>query len=330
MIVTGTRPLSLPGFDFDGKNVLSSKEALELEQAPASLVVIGGGVIGLEIGTFYAKLGTRVTVVEFMPSLLPGIEADLIMPVTRNLQKLGVEVLLKSKARSWTAKEGKLSVTIETPDGGKAIEAERILVSVGRAPVTKDLGLEAAGVQTDPKGHITVNAAFQTSAANIHAAGDVTGPPYVAHKASREGSLAAQAICGFTCEERGPVPWAVFTDPEISFVGETEEQAKARGVEIIVGRFPFAASGRAQAVRETEGFVKIIADKESHRILGCGIVGPSAGDLIGEACLAVRLEATVEDVAGTIHPHPTLNEAFMEAAEACLGQAIHILTPGRR
>ncbi len=329
LIVTGTRPIQIPGFAFDGHKILSSKEALELPQAPDRLVVIGGGVIGLEIGTFYAKLGSKVSVVEFMPNVLPGIDGDFVVPVTRNLQKLGVEVHLQSKAKSAAPSGEGLAVTIETPEGEKVLETDKVLVSVGRAPVTKGLGLEAAGVETDAKGHIRVNDEQRTSCPNIFAAGDVVGAPYLAHKASREGIIAALVIAGFSKEERGAVPWAVFTDPEISFVGETEAEAKARGVDVVVGRFPFSASGRAQAVREPEGFCKVIADKESHRILGAGFVGPSASDLIGEACLAVKLEATIEDVAATIHPHPTLNESFQEAAEAAVGQAIHILTPGR-
>ncbi len=329
IIATGTRPIALPGFAFDGKQILSSKEALELPQAPARLTVIGGGVIGLEIGTFYAKLGTKVTVIEFMPNLLAGIEPDFIVPVSRSLQKLGVEVLLKSKATSFKPAGEGLEVAVETPDGMRTIFADKVLLSVGRAPITQGLGIEAAGIEVDAKGHIKVDADYRTTAPHILAVGDVIGPPYLAHKASREGILAAQIICGHAREERGAVPWAVFTDPEISFVGETESQARARGANILVGRFPFSASGRAQAVRETEGFCKVIADQETHRILGAGFAGPNASDLIGEACLAVQIGATIEDIAATIHPHPTLCEAFQEAAEAAIGQAIHILAPPR-
>ena len=325
IIVTGSRPISIPGFEIDGVKVLSSKEALELTAAPPNLVVIGGGVIGLEIGTFYAKLGSKVTVVEFLPQLLPGIEPDLVMPVSRNLQKLGVEVLLSSKAKSFEASGEALTVKVETPEGEKSLAADKILLSVGRAPNAGGLGLEELGIKKDPKGHILVNDAYQTNVANIYAAGDVVGPPYLAHKASREGILAAYAIAGFPPRERGAVPWAVFTDPEISSVGETEEQAKARGAQVLVGRFPFSASGRAQAVREPDGFVKIVADKGNHKLLGVGIVGPNASDLISEGALALKLGATIEDIADTIHPHPTLPEAFQEAAEACLGEAIHIL-----
>lgn len=324
LLVTGSRPINIPGFAIDGQNVLSSKEALELTQAPPRLVVIGGGVIGLEIGAFFAKLGSRVTVVEFMPQILPGIESDLVLPVQRQLQKLGIALLIQSQAKAYRSEKGVLMITVETPNGENTLEADKILLSVGRAPSSKDLGLQAAGVETDTQGHIKVNESYQTSCPSIYAAGDVIGPPYLAHKASREAILAAQAITGFSLEEHGAIPWAVFTDPEIAFVGENESEARARGAQILIGRFPFSALGRAQAIHEPEGFVKVIADKETHRILGTGIVGPNASDLIGEASLAVRLKATIEDMAATIHPHPTLSEAFQEAALACLGQAIHI------
>ena len=330
VIVTGSYPSSIPGFAFDGQYILSSKEALELTAAPKRLAVIGGGVIGLEIGTFFAKLGSKVTVIEFLPQLLSGLEPDLVLPVTRNLQKLGIEVLLNAKAKNWSAQEGGLTLAVEASQGEKTVEADKILLCVGRAPLTKDLGLEAAGVDTDAKGHIKVNEIYQTNVPSIYAAGDVIGPPYLAHKASREGMLAALAIAGHPRQERGAVPWAVFTDPEIACVGETETEARSRKAgRILVGRFPFSASGRAQAVRESDGFAKVIADEQSHKLLGAGFVGPNASDLIGEACLAVKLGATVEDIAATIHPHPTLNEAFQEAAQACVGQAIHILTPRR-
>lgn len=325
LIVTGSRPVSLPGFEFDGKFFLSSKEALELDQAPKRLLVIGGGVIGLEIGTFFAKLGSEVRVVEFMPGLLPGMDPDLVVPVARNLEKLGIKVHLNSKALRTEGEGSPRRVVLATPEGELTVEADAVLLSVGRKPNSAGLGLEDVGVKTDAKGHILVDGSFATSVPGIHAAGDVIGPPYLAHKASREGLLAACVMAGGTAPARGAIPWAVFTDPEISAVGETDVEAKARGAEILVGRFPFMALGRAQAMREPEGFVKVVADKTSHKILGTGIVGPGASDLISEAALAIKLGATVEDVADTIHPHPTLPEAFQEAAEACLGQAIHIL-----
>jgi len=325
IVATGSQASSLPGFAIDGKDIIGSKEALDLTEPPKALAVIGGGVIGLEIGTFFAKLGTKVTVVEFLDNILPVIEKDMTVPVSRILQRLGVELHLGSKAKSWAKKGKSLELTVETPEGAKKIVCDKILMAVGRAPRTKDLGLEQAGVELDKRGHIVVDTEMMSSVPSIYAIGDCVGQPYLAHKASREGIIAAQSIAGMPLEARGAVPWAVFTDPEISWVGETETEAKARGAQIVVGKFPFSASGRAQAVRETEGFCKVVAEARGHKILGAGFVGPNASDLIGEACLAVQLGATLEQVASTIHPHPTLNEAFMEACEAALGHPIHTL-----
>ena len=325
ILATGSRPISLPGFDFDGKNTLSSTDALALREAPGRLLVIGGGIIGLELGTVFAKLGSQVTVVEFLPQVLAGVEPALVAPVLRGLQRLGASVMLGSKARGFKTAAGGLEVTVETPAGDKIVETDKILLCVGRAVNSKDLGLEALGIACDPKGHIMVNERYQTKVPHIYAIGDLIGPPYLAHKASREAILAALHIAGKPAEPRGAIPAAIFTDPEIAAVGESETEARGRGAEIITGRFPFSALGRAQAMRETEGFVKLVADKTSHKLLGASIVGPDASDLIGELCLAVKVGATVEDLAATVHPHPTLSEAIAEAAHACLGQALHIL-----
>lgn len=325
IIATGSAPVGIPGFEVDRVNILSSKEALDLPKAPDAMVVIGAGVIGLEIGTVFAKLGTKVTVVEFTDSILPVIERDMSSVVGRSLAKLGVEVLLGSKAKSWAKKGKKLEVVVETPEGNKKLSCDKILLAVGRVARSKDLGLEKLGVEVDKRGHILVDSEQLSSVDNIYAIGDVVGQPYLAHKASREGILAAQSIAGKPLEARGAVPWAVFTDPEISWVGLTDPEAKAAGYHTVVGKFPFAASGRAQAVRETDGFCKVVADKADGRILGAGFVGANAADLIGEACLAVSIGATLTQVAQTIHPHPTLNEAFAEACEAALGHPIHVL-----
>jgi dihydrolipoamide dehydrogenase len=325
IIATGSEIVSIPGFAIDGEHILGSKEALDLKKAPEALVVVGGGVIGLEIGTFFAKLGTKVTVVEFTDSLLPVIEKDMVSPVSRNLMKLGVEVLLQSKAKSWSKKGKRLELVAETPDGVKKIHCDKILMSVGRAPRSKGLGLDKIGVELDKRGHVVVDTEMLSSVDNIYAIGDVVGQPYLAHKASREGILAAQSIAGEPLEPRGQVPWAVFTDPEISWVGMTDTEAKAAGFATILGKFPFAASGRAMAVRETDGFCKVVADKATHRILGAGFVGTNASDLIGEACLAVSVGVTLEQVAQTIHPHPTLTETFAEACEGALGHPVHML-----
>lgn len=323
IVATGSEALSVPGFTIDGESVLGSKEALDLKKAPEALAVIGGGVIGLEIGTFFAKLGTKVTVVEFTDSLLPVIERDMVVPVNRSLQKLGVEVLLSSKAKSWSKKGKRLELVVETPEGEKKVACDKVLLAVGRAPRTKGLGLEKLGVEMDKRGHILVDTEMLSSVGNIYAIGDCVGQPYLAHKASREGILAAQSLAGKPLEPKGQVPWAVFTDPEISWVGMTDAEAKAAGHQTVVGKFPFVASGRAMAVRETEGFCKVVADKATHRILGAGFVGTNASDLIGEACLAVSVGVTLEQVAATVHPHPTLTETFAEACEAALGHPIH-------
>ena len=330
LIATGSRPMEIPGFAIDRANVLGNKEALELPSVPARLLVIGGGVVGLEIGTYYAKLGSKVTVVEMLPQILAGIDPDLTQPVSRSLAKLGIDVLLSSKASSYKALPEGLEAVVQTQEGEKRLMADKILLSVGRAPNTDSLNLEAAGVRKDGRGYVPVNASYQTSVPHIYAIGDVVGPPFLAHKASREAALAAEAISGKEPGPLGAVPWAIFTDPEIASVGITESQAREKGIETVQGRFPFSASGRAQASREPEGFVKVLAEKGTERILGVGIVGANASDMISEACLAVRLNATLEDVASTIHPHPTLPEAFQEACEAAQGRAVHILAPVRR
>ncbi|MBI5884380.1 MAG: dihydrolipoyl dehydrogenase [Elusimicrobia bacterium] len=330
LVATGTRPASLPGLPFDGTWCLTNREALDLPAPPPSLLVVGAGAIGLELGTFYAKLGSKVTVVEFMPQILPGMEADAAAIIARSLSKLGITVWVGSKAKSASpasGPDGVRQVAVETPEGEKTVEAAKAIVSVGRIPFTEGLGLEAAGIKTDAKGHISVDACLRTSVPHIYAAGDAARPPYLAHKASAEALAAARSIAGQPPADIGPIPMAVFTDPEAASVGESETQARSRGADILVGKFPFTACGRAQTMRETEGFVKVVADKATHKILGVSMVGPHVSELISEACLGLKLGASLEDVAHTVHPHPTLPEAFMEACEAALGQAIHILGP---
>ena len=329
ILATGSKALELPGFPFDGRRILSNREALELPEVPRRLLVIGGGIIGLEIGTAYAKLGAKVTVVELLPQLLTGVDPELTRPVARALQKLGVEVLLESKALGFEETPDGLAVAVATPQGERRLAADRVLVSVGRVPRSAGLGLAAAGVRTDARGYVPVDERYRTNVPAIHAIGDLIGPPFLAHKASREGVLAALDIAGREAPEIGAIPSAVFTDPEIAFVGLSETQARERGIAPAVGRFPFTASGRAQAGRESDGYAKVVADKATGRILGAAIVGPAATDLIGEACLALRVGATLEDVASTVHAHPTLPEAFHEACEAALGTPIHTAPPRR-
>ncbi|MGQ9478001.1 MAG: dihydrolipoyl dehydrogenase [Candidatus Bipolaricaulia bacterium] len=335
LLATGSRPLELPALEFDHELVLDSTDALALKSVPEALLVIGGGYIGLELGTLYAKLGSKVTVVEMMDQLLPGTPSELLRPVERRLRELGVQVLLKTKAKALRrGRSGSgAELVVETPEGERGLEAEKILQAVGRRPNTAELGLEEAGVQRTEKGFIKVDEQLRTSNPRIFAIGDVAGPPMLAHKASHEGLLAAEALTGLPTAPFKAVPAVIFTDPEIAYVGlsEAEAQAQAQGRRIAVGRFPFAALGRAVALGpgEAEGFVKVIADAESKAILGVQIVGPEASNLISEAAIAIETGATLEELARTVHPHPTLPEALMEAAFVALERPIHTFTAHR-
>jgi len=325
IIATGTRPVEIPGFKFDGATVVTTTEMLALRQVPRNLVVVGAGVSGLEMATMYAQLGSKVTIIELLDQLLPGVvmDVEIIKVVERSLRKLGIEYHVKSRAKEY--REGKVFAILE--DGKEvAFPCDKVLVSVGRHPNSNQLGLEKTGVKTEQQGWISVNKKLQTNVIGIYAIGDVIGPPLFAHKASKDGIVAAEVIAGMNSEAdyRG-IAWAIFTDPEIASVGLTEEQAREKGYDPIVGKFPFSALGRALLAGESEGFVKIVADKESELVLGVNIIGPEASDLISEAALAVEMGATLEDIGFTIHPHPTLPEAIMEAAEAAKGKAIHII-----
>jgi len=326
IIATGAETIHIPGFEPDGETVITAREAVSLSAAPESMAIIGGGVIGLELGMVYQKLGAKLTIIEMTDQLLPGIDDDLVMVVQKHLKKGGADIRLGTKAQS--LKKTKKGATLTIDKGGKTqeIKAEKVLVAVGFKPRSADVGLAAAGVKTDARGHITHDAQMRTNVPTIFAVGDVSGAPYLAHKASKEGEIAAEVIAGHqsAADYRG-MPAAIFTHPEIATVGLSEAAAKAQGIEVKVGKFPFAASGRAMAVRETDGFIKVIIDKKDHQLLGVGIVGPEASDLISEAALALEMCAYAEDVALTIHPHPTLGEGVMEAFKAALGEAIHIM-----
>lgn len=326
ILATGSSPIEIPGFAFDEQNVLSSTGALALREVPKHLVVIGGGYIGLELGGVYSRLGSKVTVVEATPGLLPGNDVDLIQIVQRKLVKAGVEILLETKAKGYTKTPDGLMCVVLTKDGKeKGIPCDKILVTVGRRPNSRNLGVESVGLKANDKGFFDVDAQRRTSVPWIYAIGDIAGQPMLAHKASHEGIVAAQAIAGKkTVYDPRAVPAVIFTDPEVCSVGYTEDQAKAKGFDVVVGKFPFAASGRALALAETDGFVKLIADKKTDAVLGIHIVGPEASELAGECILALEMGATCEDIANTIHAHPTLPETIMEAAEAVHGKAIHI------
>jgi dihydrolipoamide dehydrogenase len=328
MIATGSRPFDLPSFPVDGKRIITSTEALDLKALPKSLLVLGGGVIGLEIGTYLAKFGAQVTVVELMEQVLPGTDPDLVDVVMRGLKKKGVKVMTGTKALGATVRADGVDVKVQTPKGEETVAVETVLVSIGRKPNSDGLGLEVAGVKIGPKGFVEVDGQMRTSNPKIFAIGDVAGGMLLAHKASKEGLVAANVMAGV--KDRYDVtamPAATFTDPEIGSVGLTEAEAKKKGFEVKTAKFPFGALGRAIAGRETEGLIKMVVDAKDDRILGVGIVGANASDLIAEAALAIEAGLTAEDVALTVHAHPTLAESMMEVAEAVHGKAIHIFQP---
>ncbi|MHB8568226.1 MAG: dihydrolipoyl dehydrogenase [Nitrososphaerales archaeon] len=327
VVATGSSPIELSNLKFDRKRIISSTEALSIDQPPKKMLIVGGGVIGLEIGMAYANLfGTELTIVELLDQLLPGVDIELVNLVTRNLEKLNAKIYLKSKVKFAISFDSKAKVTFETSnDIEHSEEVDYVLVSVGRRPNSNALGLEDLGVILDSKGFVRVDKQMRTNIANVYAIGDLVGGPLLAHKASKEGIVAAEVISGIHSSfDNLAMPSAIFTDPEISIVGMNSSETKSQGISTIEGRFPFAANGRALASLEPEGFTKIIADKNTGIVLGVEIVGSESSDLISEASLAIEMGATIEDIALTIHPHPTLPEAIMEAAENSLGRAIHI------
>ena len=323
VIATGARVATLPGFEPDGARILTAREAVDLAQVPASLAIIGGGVIGMELGMMYQKLGTRVTVVEVADQLLPGIDPDLVRIVEKRFRARGGEVMTGARATGWHPRGDGVALAVRHAGAEKTVEADRVLVSVGFRPNAAGLGLEETGVRVDDGGHVAVDGRYRTSVAGVYAIGDVTGGPYLAHKAFKEAEIAAEVIAGKNiARDWYALPAAIFTDPEIAVVGMTAAEARAAGHDVIIGRFPFSASGRALGLGETEGLVKVVADGD--RLLGVGIAGAEASELIGEAALALEMVAAAEDVALTIHPHPTLSEGVAEAFKHALGEAVHI------
>ncbi len=328
IIATGSRPIEIPGFPFDEKNILSSTGALALNEIPKKMVVIGGGYIGLEISSYLAKLGTEITVVEAQSSLLAGVvDTECAQVVSRRLKKNGVQVLLNAKAKGQKKSNQGYEVTVEVQGKEQVLACDKILVTVGRKPNSDQANLKGIGLSIDERGFLKVNPQRQTNIPHIFAIGDIVGQPMLAHKASHEGVMVAEILKGANrVFDAKVIPAVVFTDPEIASAGLTEEEAKLKGYKnLLVSKFPFGANGRAVSMMETDGFVKMIADAETHILLGVHIVGPEASNLISEAALAIEMSARLEDVALTIHPHPTLGETMMEAAEATLGHAIHII-----
>ncbi len=299
-----------------------------MDELPNSLLIVGGGAIGIELGTALAKLGSQVTIVELMNQILPGIDPEIARYEMRALSKLGIKVYIESTVSDTKISNDSIEVTIKKVNTGEElrINTEKILVSVGRKPNSSGFGLENINVRLNEKGFIIVDKKMRTNIPNIYAVGDVTGPPYLAHKAFKEGLTAAEVIGGLPSEyDHKAIPQVIYSDPEIALVGLTEEEARKRGYEPVAGRFPFTASGRALTERSAEGFVKIIADKKSGVILGAQMIGPKVSELVSEIALAIEMSATIEDVSFTMHPHPTLSESIMEASEDALGKPIHVL-----
>ena len=326
VIATGSEPSSLPGIEIDEKTVVTSTGALALPKVPKSMVVIGAGVIGLEMGSVYARLGAEVTVVEFLDAITPGMDGEVQKTFQRILGKQGLKFIMGAAVQGVKTAKGKNTVTykLRKDDSEATVEAEVVLVATGRKPFTDGLGLEALGVEMEKRGQVKTDDHWQTSVKGIYAIGDAITGPMLAHKAEDEGMAVAEVIAGKHGHVNyGVIPGVIYTTPEVASVGKTEDQLKEEGRAYKVGKFSFMGNGRAKAVFQGEGFVKILADKETDRILGCHIIGPSAGELIHEICVGMEFGAAAEDIALTCHAHPTFSEAVREAALACGDGAIH-------
>ncbi len=331
IIAAGSQPVKLPAFPWDDPRVMDSTDALELKDIPKTLLVVGGGIIGLEMATVYRALGSAVTVVEFMDQIMPGADTDLIKPLADRLRKQGVAIHLKTKVVEAKATKAGIVCGFD----GASIPAndtyDRVLVAVGRAPNGKKIDADKAGVAVTERGFIEVDRQMRTNVPHIFAIGDIIGQPMLAHKATHEGKLAAEVAAGEKKEWVARViPSVAYTDPEIAWVGVTETEAKAKGLKIGVGKFPWAASGRAIGIGRTEGFTKLVFDEASHRIIGAGIVGVHAGDLIAEVALAIEMGCEVADIGHTIHPHPTLSESVGMAAEVFDGTITDLYIPKKK
>ena len=330
VVATGSRPAGLPGFEGAGARIWDSAEALALPAIPSRLLVVGGGYIGLELGTVYAALGSEVTVVELMDGLLPGVDRDLVAPLQRRLGGLFKQTHLRTRVTAVRETQAGAVVELEGERAPARLEVEQVLLAVGRRPATEGLGLERTAVRLDPRGFILVDARRRTTDPRIFAIGDVAGEPMLAHKAMAEGVVAAEAVAGQPAAfEPQAIPAVVFTDPEVAWCGLGEETARARGLAVRTVRVPWSASGRAVAMGRPDGLTKLTFEAGTGRLVGVGLVGPHAGDLVAEGTLAVEMGARAEDLAGTIHTHPTLAETLGEAAELFLGRPIHLPPPRR-
>lgn len=327
IIASGSRPVQIPGFEFETEGVWDSTQALQLDSIPDRLAILGAGVIGLEMATIYSRLGSEVVIVELLDSILPGLNVDRRMQVMigRQLKSQGITVHTGWKAKHLTQKSDGLAVTAAKDDEEKTIGVDNLLLAVGRRP-NVDFLPEELGIEFTDQGFIEVDDRARTNLDGIYAIGDVAGMPLLAHKAMKQGTIAAEVICGNTPLSYSTVPYAIFTDPEFAAVGLSEEEARKEGHEVQVGRFPLRASGKAVAMDETEGSIKVIAEKDGGRILGCQILGPHASDLISELAVAIENSLSGSDLTRAIHPHPTLSEAVAEAVEDLEGRAIHIVS----
>ncbi|MDZ7375803.1 MAG: dihydrolipoyl dehydrogenase [candidate division KSB1 bacterium] len=328
ILATGSSPISLPGIPFDHELVIDSTDALGLEQVPERMVVVGAGSVGIELGLVYAKLGSDVTIIEFQDQFLPFLDPELPKVLEKSLKKNGVKLLLGTKVEQVTPRNGKAEIRYSQTGKQTTIEAEKVLVAIGRRPNTQDIGLETIGLKVDSKGFIQVNEKMQTQISGIYAIGDLVQGPMLAHRASHMGKIAAEVISGKPAAfDNLAIPGVIFSDPEIATVGLTEAQAQQQGYKVKAGVFPFRALGRAMTIGETEGLTKVISDADSGTVLGVHIIGPHASDLIAEGALAVESASHVDDLTLTIHAHPTLPEGIEEAAEAVENKAIHIFNP---
>ncbi|TWU56937.1 Dihydrolipoyl dehydrogenase [Rubripirellula tenax] len=332
IVATGSVPAMPPAFDIGSDRVMDSTGALKLADIPETMLVIGGGYIGLEMGSVYAHLGSKVTVVEMTEMLLPGADRDLVKPLSKRIHKMCEDrVYLNTKVGSLTEDGDKIQVTFEGPGKFGREAFDRVLVSIGRRPVTKGLGLENTLVEVNPRGFIVCDKQQRTADPHILAIGDVAGDPMLAHKATHEGRVAAEVIAGKSSAfDKVAIPAVVFTDPEIAWAGLTEDEAKRDGIEVDVEVYPWAASGRAQALGITDGLTKWLVDPKTHRVVGCGIVGSGAGELIAEAVLAIEMGCEVHDITDSVHPHPTLSETLMNAGEVHYGTATEIFKPKKK
>lgn len=331
IIATGSRPAIIPSLKLDTPRMMDSTSALDLSDLPGTLLVIGGGYIGLELGTVYAALGSKVSVVEMLPGLLPGADRDLVLPLHKRVEKIFESILLNTTVSKVKEESGGIRVTFSGPDVKDRDKLfDKVLVSVGRKPNSEVPGIEKTQVRGGQRGFIQVNKQLQTDDPSIYAIGDVVGEPMLAHKASHEGRTAVEAMAGHKVAfEPNAIPAVVFTDPEIAWCGLSETQAEKEGREIKVAKFPWGASGRAMTLDRTEGMTKLLLDPQSERVLGVGIVGAGAGELIAEGVLAMEMAATATDLALSIHPHPTLSETIMQSAEVFFGTATDIYRPKR-